>query len=122
MTATEGFIKIEHRGETVILTPATSLGELQYAGMEPEAAAVLDLLKGEKAARVVIDLRNADYFGSSALGFFLRIWKRVCGVGGRMAMCHVSAHAREILQLTGLDQLWPVCRSRRQALAAVGRR
>jgi anti-anti-sigma factor len=121
MTASEGFIKVEHRDETVILTPATSLGEIQYAGMEAEAAAVLDLLKGEKAGRVVIDLRHADYFGSSALGFFLRIWKRVCSVGGRLAMCHVSAHAKEILELTSLDRLWPICESRKQALAAVGR-
>jgi anti-anti-sigma factor len=122
VTATEGVFKVEHLGDTVILTPATSLGERQYAETESEVAGILELLNGERATRVVLDLRHPDYFGSSALGFFLRIWKRVCGVGGRMAMCNVSAHGREILQLTGLDRLWPVCSSRRQALAAVARR
>jgi anti-anti-sigma factor len=122
MTATESFIKVEHRGKTLILTPATSLGELQYAGMETETAAILGLMRGEKAGGVVIDLRHANYFGLSALGFFLRIWKRVCAVGGRTARCHVSAHRREILKLASLDRLWPICRSRKQALAAVADR
>jgi hypothetical protein len=37
-----------------------------------------------------------------------------------MAFCNVSAHEREILRATNLDQLWPICPSRSAALTAVG--
>ena len=36
-----------------------------------------------------------------------------------MAFCNVSNHEKEILQITRLDHLWPICSSRSEALAAV---
>jgi hypothetical protein len=36
-----------------------------------------------------------------------------------MAFCGVSDHEREILKVTNLDGLWPICSSREEALKAV---
>jgi hypothetical protein len=36
-----------------------------------------------------------------------------------MAFCGVSDHEREILKVTKLDGLWPICDSREEALKAV---
>lgn len=46
----------------------------------------------------------------------------VTGRGGDasgMAICNVSAHEKEVLQITHLDHLWPICSSRSEALKAV---
>ena len=37
-----------------------------------------------------------------------------------MAFCNVSDREKEILQVTHLDHMWPVCSSRVEALEAVG--
>jgi hypothetical protein len=36
-----------------------------------------------------------------------------------MAICNVSEHEREILDVTRLSKLWPLCASREEALAVV---
>ena len=51
-----------------------------------------------------------------ALGFFVKLWKRIRKVDGSMAFCNVSAHEQEVLRVTRLDTLWPVCTSREQAV------
>jgi anti-anti-sigma factor len=63
---------------------------------------------------VVLDFSRTDFYGSTALASFVRLWKRASGHGGRMAFCCVSQHEREILAVTRLDSLWPVCRTVRR--------
>ena len=67
----------------------------------------------------MLDFHKTDYYGSTALGFFLKLWTRARKRNGRMAFCNVSAHEKEILQATRLDHVWPICSSRREALEAV---
>ena len=52
----------------------------------------------------------------ASLGFFVKLWKRIRKVDGSMAFCNVSAHEQEVLRVTRLDTLWPVCTSREQAV------
>jgi anti-anti-sigma factor len=114
-----GIFEIEVEGDTVIVVPAVDLGELDYQRIEAGTTAILELLNGTGIKNAVVDFGKTDYFGSSALGFFLRLWKRVRGRNGRMAFCNLSKHEKEILQITDLDHLWPICSSRIEALAAV---
>ena len=78
---------------------------------------VFDLFKDETIKNVVIDFHRSDYFGSTALGFFVRLWKRVTMRNGRMAFCNLSQHGAEILRITKLDAYWPICKTRAEALA-----
>jgi anti-anti-sigma factor len=82
--------------------------------------ASFDSLNQLSVKQVVLDFHETDYFGSTAVGFFLRLWKQLRGRGGRLAFCNVSEHERDILQVTGFDRLWPICASREEALQAVG--
>jgi anti-anti-sigma factor len=114
-----GVFDLEVEGETVVVTPTEDLRELEFAEIGVAAEEVLGLLDRGPARNVVVDFRRTDYYGSTALGVFLRLWKRVRSRGRRMAFCNVSAHEEEILRLANLDRLWPVCPSREEALAAV---
>lgn len=116
---TANLFEIERTGDTLVVVPTADLRELDYREIEAEAAEVLDLLDRMHARNVVLDFHRTDYYGSTALGFFVKLWKRVSKAGGRLAFCNVSAHEREILQITKLDHLWPICSSRDKALAAI---
>ena len=114
-----GIFEIEQGDDTIIVVPTVDLQELEYQGIEEGATKILVLLNGIGIKNVVLDFHKTDYYGSTALGFFLKLWKRVRNRDGRMAFCNVSDHEKEILRITKLDHLWPICSSRVEALEAV---
>jgi len=120
MTARQVF-EVERDGQTLIVTAQTDLHELDYEEIETEAADVLRLLGSGTIKNVVLDFHRTDYYGSTALGFFVKLLKRVKERNGHMAFCGVSDHEREILQVTNLAGLWPICSSRQEAIKAIQR-
>jgi anti-anti-sigma factor len=114
-----GIFEIEQEGDTIIVVPAADLQELEYQRIEEGARRILDLLSGDAVKNVVMDFCKTDYYGSTALCFFMKLWKRVSTQNGRMAFCNVSAHEKELLQIMNLDRLWSICTTRAEALAAV---
>ena len=116
---TAGVFEVEQAGDTIIVVPTVDLRELDYQRIEDGARGILDLLDGAAIQNVVLDFHRTDYYGSTALGFFLKLWKRVRMRNGRMAFCNVSDHEKEILELTHLDHVWPLFPSRSAALKAV---
>jgi anti-anti-sigma factor len=111
--------ELEQKHDTIIVVPIVDLRELDYQRIEAGAREILERLNGTGIQNVILDFGKTDYYGSTALGFFLKLWKRVRGRNGRMAFCNVSDHEQEILQITNLDHLWPICSSRSEALEAV---
>ena len=116
-----GTFHIEQFDDTVVMTPQLDLGELEYKRIERDGTVALNLLAAAKAKNVVVDFMKTDYYGSTAIGFFVRLWKRSRMQGGHMAFCNVSQHERQILRLTRLDTLWSICGSREEALDDVQR-
>jgi anti-anti-sigma factor len=114
-----GIFEVEREGDTIVVVPAVDLREFDYQRIEDGARRIFQLLNSTDIKNVVMDFYKTDYYGSTALGFFLRLWKRVRHEGGWMAFCNVSAHEKDILQVTQLDRLWPICPSRAEALEAV---
>lgn len=111
---------IEFRDETAVVTPRRSLGELSFQQLAEEADLLLTSFQQQPLVKnVVIDFHKTDYIGSTALGLLTKCWKCVRQRGGRMVLCRVSAHEQEILHLTKMDSLWPVCATLEEALASV---
>jgi anti-anti-sigma factor len=119
MATATGAFEVEREGHTLIVMALMELRELDYLEVEAGARNVLHLLRNRTIKNVVLDFHKTDYYGSTALGFFVKLWKRVRECDGRMAFCGVSDHEREILKVTNLDGLWPICSSREEALQAV---
>ena len=111
--------EIEQEGDTLIVVPAVDLRELEYQRIDAGAKDIFELLDGTGIKNVVLDFHKTDYYGSTALAFFVKLWKRARMRNGRMAFCNVSDHEKEILQITRLDHLWPICSSRAEALRVV---
>lgn len=109
MTESSDLFAVERRDDTAIVTVQTNLSEFEYEHIEQEAQGVLSLLDNGKIRNVILDFGKTDYYGSTALGFFVKLWKKTRERGGNMAFCNVSAHEKEILEVTKLDTCWSVC-------------
>jgi anti-anti-sigma factor len=118
MTLEKPILDVERQGDTLVLVPAQDLRELECDRVEGAAGDVLGLLQDPSIRNIVIDFHRTDYFGSTALSFFLMVWKTIRQRQGTLALCNVSAHENEILDVAGLH-FWPICASRAEALAAV---
>jgi anti-anti-sigma factor len=110
---------IKRDGDVLVIIPTADLRESAYESLEAGAKVIFEGLAAPGVKGVVLDFHRTDYYGSTALGLFLRVWKRVRSRGLRMAFCNVSEHEKEILAVTRLDTLWPICRTRPEALQAV---
>ena len=117
-SASEVF-EIEKETDTIIVIPVVDLRELDYERIEKGAKAILELLNGAEIKNVVLDFHRTDYFGSTAIGLFMKVWKRVSSKKGRMALCNISDHEKEILEIMQLDDFWQIRSSRIEALKAV---
>jgi anti-anti-sigma factor len=119
MAPATAIIEVERQGDTLILTPQVNLRELECQEIEAEEEALLRRMDDPSIKNVVVDFHRTDYFGSSALGLFAQLRRRVRLRGGRMIFCNVSSHEAEIITVTGLAAFWPIHASREDALAAV---
>jgi anti-anti-sigma regulatory factor len=66
-----------------------------------------------------LDFCKTDFYGSTALAFFVKLWKWSRKRDGRLVFCNLSEHEKEILEVAHLDQLWPICQTKSEALQAV---
>jgi anti-anti-sigma factor len=119
MTTCMPLFEIRRKGDTMVVSPAADLGELDSLSIEAAARGVLRLWHSLPVRNVVLDFRRTDYVSSTALGLLAGLWKAVRHRRGRMVLCNVSEHLREILTVCGLDRLWPAYPSDEAALTAV---
>jgi anti-anti-sigma factor len=117
MNTATALIGVERQGRTAILTAQGDLRELHCQEIEREQEEILRLLGSNPSIEnLAFDFAGTDFFGSTALGMLLRLWRQVRGRRGRMALCNVSPHEADILAETGLGQIWPIHASREAAL------
>jgi anti-anti-sigma factor len=110
---------IERRGEMTIIT-ANPVLERVAEGLEDLAARVIiEPLRDEVEPQVLFDLSQVSYFGSVFLAVMIRCWRLILAKSGTMVLSGVSAHARELLHITSLDQAWPIYGNRREAIDAL---
>jgi len=107
--------EVEHSGDTLIVTPLKNLSELDYEQIQQGGRELLELLSVAPVNHLLIDFQKTDSFGSTALGLFVRLWKKIRDRNGSMALCNLSDNEKEILKVTKLDSAWPLCDSLEEA-------
>ncbi|HMP03097.1 MAG TPA: STAS domain-containing protein [Gemmatales bacterium] len=114
-----GVIQIKRQGELAIIEPTNEVESMEWELIEQAAEIVLQPLKREPAAGVIVDLAQVSYFGSVFLSLLLRCHKLVKQQGGEMVLCGVSPRARELLEVTALDTIWAIYDTREEAVNAL---
>lgn len=106
----------ETHAPTLVVVPLVNVSSLGGEHVQPELERVLGEVTQPQIRHVVIDFIKVEYFGSVMLAAAQVIWKRVRAGQGQMALCNVSPVAREVLQISKFDQIWPIFDTRQQAL------
>ena len=117
--ATNKYFEIIQESGTIVVTSQGDLRELDGEQIEQESQTIVELLDGPDTRNIVIDLRQTDYCGSTALSTFVTLWRHAKDQNGRLIFCNVSPHVLEVMSVTDLDALWPIYPSRDEAMKAV---
>ena len=70
--------------------------------------------------KLIVDLTEAPFFGSSLLELIRVLWNDVSSCGGRLVLCNPSQVGREVLAVAKFDRVWPITETRDKALALLG--
>jgi anti-anti-sigma factor len=115
----ERLFEFEPHGNTIVAVPLMNLRESDFERIEDAARDFFELVSRGPYRNVVFDFSKTDFYGSTALGFFVKIWKWAKRRNGRFALCNLSEHEKEVLQVAHFNQLWPICETKNEALKAV---
>lgn len=81
--------------------------------------AMLAAVDGERPV-LLVDLSHVQFFGSSFIEVLFRVWNRVQQQHeGRFALCGLTSHCAEVIEVSNLDKLWQVFPTREAALASL---
>lgn len=119
MSDTVPFDIVQESGVTVaVFRPNYS--HLDESVVEHVNRQLVELATGLPASALVLDMTHVEFFGSSFIEAMHRVWKRLqSNAGSKFAICGLQPYCLEVLQITHLDQLWTICPSRSEAVAAV---
>lgn len=102
-------------GEAILLEPQGRLDSNSARAFEESVLRVI----ARPSPRLVIECRNLDYVSSAGLRVFLVAAKKIKGAQGRLALCSLKPHVREVFDVSGFTKLFVIAAGRDDALAAV---
>ncbi len=89
------------------------------AALAPNLEAALEAQLGQGHAFLVVDFSTVSYVASSGLKALLSARRQIKQAGGELALAGLSPEVFSILEMTGLDRLFPVYASRSEAVTAL---
>ena len=112
--------RIERHGEIAVVIPSPEVESMQENLIQQAAKMVVNSLKEDPPAGIIIDLSQVNYFGSVFLSFLLRCHMLAKKQGSEVVLAGASDRTRELLHLTSLDTLWALYSTRAEALEGLG--
>ena len=110
---------IERHGEIAVVTPTGKVEEMHETLIEQAAKMVVQSLREDPPAGIVVDLSQVNYFGSVFVSFLLRCHALAKRNGTEIVLAGASEPARELLHLLDLETLWALYKSRQEAMDAL---
>jgi anti-sigma B factor antagonist len=110
---------IERHGEIAVVTPSARVEEMHETMIEQAARMVIQSLKSDPPAGIVVDLSQVTYFGSVFVSFLLRCHSQARKHGSEIVLAGASEPAKELLKLLDLETLWAIYDTRKEAIAAL---
>ena len=105
----------ERQGKTIVVA---AKGRLDSNTSKDFEARLLGLAANPEAS-LVIDLGNVDYVSSAGLRVLLMALKKVKAGKGKLALCAVQSHVREVFDISGLSTVFSIHPERQAAIQSV---
>lgn len=107
----DGFLSVSFPEELARAHP----GEVRRAGEQ-----AIEELSRTKPTHCLVDLSALQTLGSSCVAAIVRIWKSISAYEGQMVVVAPSAQAREVLRITGLNNVWLIASSMEAGIHSLG--
>ncbi len=110
---------IDRIGPTAVATlTVTALSTSEGVGLLLE---LFDDVSQTGARSLVLDVQNLEYVDSACLGCLVQALNNAIADGGRIALVNTEGAVQELLRVTQLDRLFPICHDVPTALTAIER-
>src|SRR5207253_11110785 len=119
-TSHDQSFRIERHGEIAVVIPSPKVEEMHETLIAQAAKMVVNTLKEDPPAGIVIDLSQVNYVGSVFVSFLLRCHMLAKKQGSEIVLAGTSDPARELLHLLDLETVWAIYKSRQEAIDALG--
>ena len=111
--------RIERHGEIAVVIPSAKVEEMHETLIEQAARLVVQSLREDPPAGIVVDLSQVNYFGSVFVSFLLRGHALAKKSDSEIVLAGASEPARELLHLLDLETLWALYDTRKEAVEAL---
>lgn len=108
-------ISEDRKADAVILGLSGKLDALSAKIFENKVLGVID----SGAQRLIVDLSQLDYVSSSGLRVFLLAAKRLQTANGKIVLCSMQDHVRQVFDVAGLSSLLYIYASRDEAVKSL---
>ena len=108
-------ISEDRKADAVILALS---GKLDATTAKTFEDRILGVINGG-TQRLVVDLSQLDYVSSSGLRVFILAAKRLQTVDGKIVLCSLKDHVRQVFDLAGFSSMLSICASRDEAMKSI---
>lgn len=99
------------------VTVMTIQGRLDSSSSKELEDKVMGLLAGG-TTRLLMDFGGVDYINSSGLRVLLMALQHLKKNGGRLHLCDIKDYMREVFEISGYTEIFPIFPGQAEALAA----
>ncbi|MCE5215009.1 MAG: STAS domain-containing protein [Methanobacterium sp.] len=107
-------INSERKGEILIISPKIRLDA--YGAIKLDDVLKKQLKDHDFA--VIFDLEEVKYLSSGGIRTFLETQKKLEKNDGNITLCNVKKYPREVLEMAGFDQIFPIYSTLEDAIAS----
>ena len=108
-------ISEDRKADAVILALSGKLDATTAKTFEDRILGVIN----SGTQRLVVDLSQLDYVSSSGLRVFIIAAKRLQTVDGKIVMCSMKDHVRQVFDLAGFSSMLSIYASRDEAIKSI---
>lgn len=107
------------QGVTVIAL-GTEYENLSDSELDELKTVLVDAVSRAEPPLIVLNLSHLRFFGSAFIEALFRAWNQLnVRPGAKFCLSGLSSHCREVVEITHLDQLWPIFPTWEEAVEAL---
>lgn len=119
MTASKQPNNIIQQDGVTIIALGPEYENLDEAILDELRKVILDAVADAHPPLVVLDLSHTKFFGSAFIEILFRAWNRIEQQNGEFCLCGLTPYCAEVIDVTHLNRLWSIYKTREEAVAAL---
>ena len=118
--ATERSPQVTNQSGVTVISLGPEYENLDEHTLDEVREVILKATSEADPPLVVLDLSHTKFFGSAFIEILFRAWTRVTGrEGGKFSISGLTPYCAEVIEVTHLDRLWAIYKTRDEAVRAL---